>query len=311
MKGKLFASLPEPARRRFLSQASILLAAPMVTDAFRYAFWEEVGGAAFADDRLTGPLFFLEVNFRDQWDFGPALVAPGVAAAVGRSNDLAVLGNPIRINDNFYLSPDALALRDHADSVAIIETGEHCIGGIHHHEAGNAMRSPGRSYTRGPGRTDMATVDKRPGTGGNEELYSSSPTPAVLHNHATRQAAPSLRKGVLIRSWLRSGTHTFYHFEANLGDDARLERFYDRDTLLKAFAPPPSMQSANVLSEHSASLTSILKRLDARYLTDLQKAKKLPSHEASLGRVDFARAADSLDVRLSGGDLSAWSQGIP
>ncbi|MCA2961095.1 MAG: DUF1501 domain-containing protein [Silvanigrellales bacterium] len=311
MRGKFLESMPAPERRRFLQQASLLLAVPMVTEAFRFAFWEEIGGTAFAADRLTGPRYFLEVNFRDQWDFGPALVAPGVVDALGRSNDIAVLGKPTLAVNGLHISADALALREHADTVAILDACETNIGGIHHHEAANALRSPGRSDKGGPGRPDMAIVDTRPGTGGNEVLYSSSPTPALLHNHAARLADSSLRKGVLIRSSIRSGTHTFYHFEANLGQDARLERFYDRDTLLRAFEPPPGVPTTNLLTEHSATLTSIIRKIDARYLNELQKQARGPAHDASLGRIDFSNSSEVLDLRLSANELSQWRAGVP
>ena len=77
MKRTLLESLPPLERRRFLRNAGALLSLPLFSETFRYAFWEEAGGTALAQAKVSEPLFFLEVNFRDQWDFGTAFVAPG------------------------------------------------------------------------------------------------------------------------------------------------------------------------------------------------------------------------------------------
>ena len=98
-----------------------------------------------------------------------------------------------------FLTPLSLPLLPHVDTIAMIETCDLGIGEIHGHEASNPQRSPGRSGVPGPGRGDMGANEPVPYVPGNQLHYSSTPTPAALHDHfgssrstpASRTASPS------------------------------------------------------------------------------------------------------------------------
>ncbi len=311
MKNNIFNSMHPNERRQFLRQASTLLALPLFDASFRASFWDQIG-IAHGADTTAEPRYFLEVNFRDQWDFGGAFLAPGVAAAVGQSSNIAVFGTPVKATNDFFLTPEAAEIAPHLDSVAMMEIGENCIGTIHHHEAGNAMRSPGRSYNEGAGKKDMASTDKRPGgrSGGNEVLFSSSPTPAILHNAACRAANPNLRKGMIIRSSVRADTHTFYHFEGNLAD-AQPDRFFDRKTLLQSFTQPLMQSQNSILTAQSPAILNLIKRLDRRYFTEIERQTDQAVHENRLAKVNFAANMSTFNLKMTPEEMAQWSDSIP
>src|SRR5690606_25698654 len=111
--------------------------------------------------------YFLEINLRDQWDFGHVFTPPSLATYTnlrrgteGRkcalfTSDFTTAGN------GFYLTQDSLPLVPHLDDIAVCELFELTKGRIHGHEAANATRSPGRDYDSGAGR--MAMYEGEPG----------------------------------------------------------------------------------------------------------------------------------------------------
>jgi len=316
MKFDDFEKLNGVERREFLKILSGVLSLPVFAATTKFSIFEMLMGKAYAQAAVQGPKLFLEVNLRDQWDFGCLFVPPSVARSYENvKSQIALFDAPIQERNNFFVTPLAQELRPHLDDIAVMEIGE-CVlpdgQSIHGHEAGNPLRSPGRSKNTAAGKKDMATADKRPGTGGNEILYSSSPTPLVLHNYYNKTITPTLTNGVLMRSSIRVGTHTYYHFEADLAN-AQVDRFFDRDTLLNRFnsAPAPAL---GTLQKHGPAVAKLLKKIDPAYLSRVvasatsqaQHASKLNALETSLG----ASAPTSTNLTLSAAELNFWTNGI-
>lgn len=319
MKYQDLENMPPLERREFLKRMSLTLASPVFASSFKFTLLDMLFGQK-AHAVMARPINFLEVNYRDQWDFGSLFVPPSIAQNFENVRGrLAVFASPMAERNNFYLTPEAMELRPHLDSIAVIETGECVLPGnqsIHGHEAGNPLRSPGRTKTSGGGRIDMATVDRRPGgrTGGNEILYSSTPTPAVLHNFYQKTQNPNVRNGPLLRSSIRTNIHTFYHFEANLAN-AQLDRYFDKSIFLDAFQNtiqvPPIAQS--VLKRHGNVITSMLKKLDRRYLQRaLAENSKIDKHTVNIDELErlLTVEPDPIQVNLTTDELRFWQNGI-
>ena len=317
---KNFQKLGKQERRVFLKNLSLYLASPLIPLPLKYACNEWVGGNAYAQTQANNlPTFFLEVNFRDQWDFGTCFVPPSIAASYDNlsrdgNNGVALEARPESGGlGNFFLTPEGLPLKDHLSDIAVLELGELVIGGIHGHEASNCLRSPGRSGSQGAGRKDMASFDARPGgrVGGNEIHYSSSPTPAVLHNHQMKLLNAAANNGVLLRSSIRAGTHTFYHFEADL-ENAQLDRFYDRESFLRRF----NQVQANVnpiLTSHKDLILDMISRIDNNYLTNLESNHPTKSeHVGNLSEIkDKEDQKQTIDLALTPEETTFWTDGIP
>jgi len=301
-------------RREFLKFVTAFMALPIVSQRTREAIAEVILGSP-AHAQAAAPMNFLEVNFRDQWDFQCLFVPPGVAASYANvQNRLPPAGAPIQERRNFYVTPNAAELRPHLDDIAVIETGEVCVGNVHAHEAANPLRSPGRSYTQTAGKIDMSTVDKRPGgrADGNEVYYSSSPTPAILHNYYNKTTTPMLTNGVILRSTLRGDIHTYYHFEGNLAN-AQADRFFDKATFLNRFANttvPPVTSSAQ---KHGALVAQFVKRLDdahlQRALANAERAKQGAKADA-LGTLMTGVNPPPLPLALSAAEEQLWKTGV-
>ncbi|SMF57072.1 hypothetical protein [Pseudobacteriovorax antillogorgiicola] len=314
-KPSFFESMPPIERRSFIKNMSLLLGSAAVPSGVLSDALGLIGETAQAQS-AEKDILFLEVNFRDQWDFGHAFVSPSIAqsyANLSKDGDdgLALFSAPEKFG-NLYLTAESMPLREHADSVAVLETCELVIGGIHGHEASNATRSPGRSSQGGAGRKDMATVDKRPGgrVGGNEVHYSSSPTPAILHNYMSRQKNPQLANGVILRSSIRSNIHTYYHFEANLAN-AQMDRFFNRDSFLKFFADQ-SMPPSGIFGTYREGLMEILKKVDQGFAKDLQLAsQESQNHFKAIDLIAGKQATDLRQLQLSPDERSYWTDGIP
>lgn len=306
-------------RRDFLKLVSGFLSIPMINGGSKNALIEMlVGQEAYA--QALAPMNFLEVNLRDQWDLGSLFVPPSVAQNFANIRSrLALFDQPIQERNGFYLTPQAAELRPHLDDIAVMEIGECPLPGntsVHGHEAGNPLRSPGRSKTGGAGRFDMASVDKRPNNRaeGNEILYSSTPTPMVLHNYYQKSITPSIANAVLMRSTLRADVHTYYHYEAGL-TNAQPDRYFDKATFLSRLgtvAPPAPILSN--LQKHGALIARFLKRLDDSYLNRvLASATQKTQHGAktdSLGGLLASPVAAPTNLNLSAAELAYWRQGI-
>lgn len=305
-------------RREFLKQLTATLTLPVFAGSLKFTLLDMLlGSKAYA--QMAQPMNFLEVNFRDQWDFGSVFVAPSIARNYENiRSQTSIFEMPTAERNNFYLSPRAAELRPHLDNIAVIETCECVLPGnvsVHGHEAGNPIRSPGRTRDSGNGRIDMATVDRRPGgrEAGNEILYSSSPTPAVLHNYYSKTQNPNLRNGTLLRSSIRPDVHTYYHFEANLAN-AQLTRYFSKSTFLNAFQNLGTQPTnTTVLRRHGNVITSMLKKLDQRFLQrSLASSNKITSHNSSvdeLGRL-LTVQQEPISVELTAAELTAWQSNI-
>jgi len=260
-----------PSRRRgFLQAAATLIAAPLVPASVRHALYEELLGSAHAGGQMNAPTYFLELNLRDQFDFMHAFVPPGLATESNLitgagGNQCTLFHDQAALTQhpgNFYLTPDSIELAPHLDQIAVMELNELCIGAIHGHESVNAMRSPGRSKGRGAGK--MAVWNGEPGytEGGNDYFYSSTPTPASVHNLQQKLLTPEIRNGVAMK--FISRPHTICHFGA--GDAAaELDRFQSRDTLFQSF--PDTVEDLNLLAspQEAELLADAIQRVDTEF----------------------------------------------
>lgn len=305
-------------RREFLALVSTVLGLPFIDSEFAKKCQSLLLPQAHA--QTVNSINFLEVNFRDQWDFGHAILAPSLARNADslKSRDLAFYDQQsslIQGPNNLWLTRQGAPLQPHANDIAVMELGEPCIGSIHAHEAGNGMRSPGRSYTQRSGTKDMASVDKRPKVGGNEVLYSSSPTPAVLHNYFSKQQGQT-RNGIIFRSSIRENTHTFYHFEGNLAN-AQLDRFFNKDSFLRAFGNLPSQPpiTQSTLQKHGQKLGELLRYVDGNFFSRKPSvADGRTSHEAMLN--EWSRnfqvpQQQPVNVNLTQQEIPYWTQNVP
>ena len=98
------------------------------------------------------PTLFLELDLRIQIDLMHVMVPPSIARYPNRvvgvnGAELTMFAPQSELKEhpnNVFLTNDSLELAPHIDSVAMLDTGEAGIGGVHGLEAGNGMRSPGR-----------------------------------------------------------------------------------------------------------------------------------------------------------------------
>ncbi|MES3038867.1 MAG: DUF1501 domain-containing protein [Bdellovibrionota bacterium] len=323
MKFDDFEKLSPIERREFLKFLGGFLALPLIPSSTKAALIEVVLGPQAAAQSVAPAINFLEINFRDQWDFGHLFVPPSIAKNYANvKSGIALFDNPIAERNNFYVTPQAEELRPHLDSIAVMELGECVLPGntsVHGHEAGNPLRSPGRSQTQSGNKRDMATVDLRPGgrVAGNEILYSTTPTPAVLHNYYSKSVSPNLKNGVNLRSTVRSSIHTFYHFEGNL-NNAQVDRFFDQNTFLSNFktADGTAAPSTTLVQKNGAILAKLLKRVDEAYMKRVlsdpirqsQHSSKLTSLETKLGGI--AAPQPFAGVTLTAAEKSYWTSGI-
>lgn len=300
-------------RREFLKFVSAFIALPIVSEKTRNAIAEVIlGSPAYAQ---AAPTNFIEVCFRDQWDFQCLFVPPGVAQSYANvQNRLPPAGAPIQERRNFYVTPNAAELRPHLDDIAVMELGDVCVGNVHAHEAGNPLRSPGRTYNQTAGKIDMSTVDKRPGgrSDGNEVYYSSTPTPAILHNYYSKMQTPNLTNGVILRSTLRADIHTYYHFEANLAN-AQCDRFFDKQTFLDRFANTTVPPAASSSQKYGSLVASFVKRLDDAYLqralANAERAKQGANADA-LRTLFTGAPGQPISLTLSAAEEQTWKTGI-
>lgn len=311
-----------PLRRRgFLKLAGAMLGAPAIPAAVRFAVNEQLVGEAKAfgvEDSL--PTYFVEINLRDQWDFMHVFVPPGLATHTGlmrggSGDQCTLFYGPEQLSaqpNNVYLTPDSVALQPHLDNIAVVEQFEICTGAIHGHESVNAMRSPGRSKQTAPGKA--AVWENEPGFSeqGNDYYYSSTPTPASLHNLRQKQLDPGLRNGVTLKYISRS--HTICHYGAGQAD-AELTRIQSVDQLFQTF--PDTVEDLNILPtpEEAALLSSVMERVDERFFGRYGFAGSARTRHAS-NLTEAAGLWHTGEVKivsmpLDDAERAYWGEGVP
>ena len=308
-------------RRRFLKVLGAALATPAVAPAMKFAANDLLVGEAHAQQVAeNAPTYFMEINLRDQWDFGHVFASPGLATNVnlrrGPSGDRCALFHDssqyTRERRNFFLTPDSLELAPHLDTIAVCETFELSMGRIHGHEAGNATRSPGRGYNGGAGRMAMYEGEPVYSEQGNEPHFSSTPTPAALHNFYSKQIGSAGRNGVAFKGISRF--HTTFHFGAGL-PGAELDRMQSVQSLLDAF--PDKVEDLNVLPtpEEADAVARLLRRVDSRFFERHGfSASAKDRHEQNLVEVkNLLYSGDQrvISLPLTEEERNYWSAGVP
>ena len=306
------------SRRRFMKLLGAALAAPTIPAAIRYAVGDMVGSA----EAQEPPMNFIEINLRDQWDHGHLFVAPGLATYAnlkrGESGRMAAMfyqmADLAQRPNNVYLTPESMALDPHLDTIACIETCELSVGAIHGHEAANALRSPGRSYDQTGGKMPMFQNDPVSNfPQGVEEFYTTTPTPATLHNFWSKSKGNSPRNGIAFKGISRS-IHTAYHFAAGLAG-AELDRIQSKDALFEAF--PEQVQDLNILptAAEAETFRQILAKVDPKFLEKRHYGKgAIDSHTASLLEAEkllFSNSTKVVSLPLTPEEEMYWGEGVP
>lgn len=311
----------DPVRRRaFMKFAATVLTAPAIPAALRFAVNEQLFGEAkaFAGEANL-PTYFIEMNLRDQWDFGHVFVPPGIATSMasltrgGEGDALPFFFTADQITaagNNFYLSPNSTMLMPHLDNIAVVETNELCSGAIHGHEAVNPMRSPGKTKAQDPGK--QATWLGEPGFGeqGNDYWYSSTPTPATLHNYWQKQLTPDLANGITMK--FISRFHTICHFGAGL-PNSELTRIQSVDMLMQTF--PTSVEDLAIPTpEEAAAFASALKRADAGFFKRHgYGADARATHESRLAEAQgkWYHEPKIVSLPFTPDEVEYWQSGVP
>lgn len=312
-------------RRRFMQSVGAALGVPLfgggVAAGFRFAMNEELFGTAHAYSQADlVPTYFIEINLRDQWDFQHVFVPPGIATAQNLirgadgnkctlyygAEQLTAAGN------NFYLTPDSSALMPHLDSIAVCETNEICVGAIHGHEAVNAMRSPGRSKQQSGAKVPVWEQEPGFSEQGNDYFYSSTPTPACLHNYVQKQLDPTLRNGITMKYISRA--HTVCHF-AGTKHEGELTRLQSVQELFDTF--PDTVEDLNILPtpQEAEILTETLKRVDAGFFRRNGYVESARTrHEDNLGEASglwHSGESKLVSMPLTEEEVAYWSAGVP
>jgi len=317
---KPFIDTLHPLQRRgFMKLLGVALAIPGVPLAVRHAARAFALGEARAEDKP--PINFIEIDLRDQWDFGQVFVAPGLATAAnlkrGESGRMCALyygaeqltAIPER---RVYLTPLSLPLMPHLDTIAMIETCDLGIGEIHGHEASNPQRSPGRSGVPGPGRGDMSANEPVPYVPGNQLHYSSTPTPAALHNHWIKQQGLAVKNGIAFKGISRE--HTAYHYGAGL-DGSELDRKQTLAALYAAF--PDKVEDYNVVPspQQAEALVKVLSAVDDRFLARHKYETTASSqHLSNLGDLSpllYTGEPKLISLPLTPEEVLYWQTGVP
>ncbi len=317
----LIETLHPLQRRGFMKMLGIALAVPGVPLAVRQAARAFALGEAKAEDMGKPPINFIEIDLRDQWDFGQVFVAPGIATAAGLKRGesgrmCAMYYAPEQLTHvperNVYLTPLSLPLMPHLDTIAMIETCELGIGEIHGHEASNPQRSPGRSGVPGPGRGDMSANEPVPYVPGNQLHYSSTPTPAALHNHWIKQQGLAVKNGIAFKGVSRE--HTAYHYGAGL-DGSELDRKQTVAALMAAF--PDKVEDYNVVPspQQAEALVKVLSAVDDRFLgRHSYEVTATGQHLANLGELSpllYTGEPKLISLPLTPEEILYWQTGVP
>ena len=314
-----FEKMPLEQRRKFLKALGMALASPLVPIDLRVACNEILLGRAYAEAQAAlRPTYFIEVNLRDQWDFGHIMVAPGLATFPnlrrGTDSRVALYDDPNTLQrhpNNVFLTREGRHLAPHIDTVALVELCELSMGEVHGHEAGNAVRSPGRSYNAGPGRLPMWLLDPRGGRVSAEDHYSSTPTPAIIHNYCQRQLDSSTRTGIAYKGINRGISMACYHFAANL-NDAQIDRFQNTDSIVSAFrnVTPPS----TVMTQHAGLITELIRLADENFATRFGLGRNAEdNHKTQLNGLTgrLGSTPPIFNLQLTNEERAAWGTGVP
>ncbi len=320
MKKPRIAELAPCRRRDFMRYAATILAAPAVPAALRFAVNEQLFGEAKAFEAEGSlPTYFIEMNLRDQWDFGHVFVPPSIAANManmmrGGSGDALsfffTADQIVAAGNNFFLTPDSTMLMPHLDNIAVVEQNQLCEGAIHGHEAVNPMRSPGRTKSQDPGKN--ATWMNEPGfeEQGNDYWYSSTPTPACVHNYWQKQITPDLINGITMKYISRF--HTICHYGAGLAN-SELTRIQSVQMLYDTF--PATVESLPLASpEEAALLTNALKKADGGFFDRHGfSAVAKTAHDAALGEAEgrWYHTPKVIDLPFTAEEQTYWQTGVP
>lgn len=318
-ESKLIQDLTLYERRRVLKYISTLFASPMTVSLLPESVVGRLMGTAFAEElSASKALYFIEINFRDQWDFGHVFVPPSLASNPdlkrGMGVDTAAMfyrpEELTKCSNGVYLTPDSISLQKHVDTIAMIETCELPIGKTHGHEAACPMRSPGRIPNQKSGYLPMWELDFAGQESGNEFFYGATPTPAVLHNYFTKLQNKNVGNGIVFKGVSR--LQTAYHFAAQL-KGAQLDRFRNRDLLLSAFQGK-TPQSMSLSSRESAAVLKLLKSLDSRYFAEFgYKSSVQKEHDLRLDEAKrrFSSLSINPSLPLTQEEIAYWSEGVP
>jgi hypothetical protein len=320
------SSMHPTQRRRFLQLMGAALAAPAIPAALRFAFNEMAGGIKYAQAAEdTAGTIFLEFNYRDQVDLMHVFVPPSLATNPNLKR--GVNGEQVSMfyqqseltkspTTNHYLTPDSLELLPHVDNIAIFDTGEATIGNVHGHEGGNGMRSPGRLMDSGAsGKKAMYLIDapvEGANGAGSEKLYTTTPTPATLHNYYQKQLDSSLKNGFAFKGISRF-KHSVYHYGAEL-PGSELDRFKSKDSLFTAF-PAVAADASLVPSAAQADLlVRMMKSVDTRLFTRRYSDNAKANHLAQLDETRNLLHVDNpkvVSVPLDEMEAKYWGDGVP
>jgi hypothetical protein len=258
----------------------------------------------------------IELCMRDQVDFGHVMVAPGLARDTnlrrGENGRRAALffsqAQLTEARPNCFLTPQSIGLRPHLDTVAMVELGELTYGPVHGHEAGNPLRSPGRTRQSGAGRMPMWNGE--PGqSNGEGATYSSTPTIVALHNAWQKQQHPGTRNGVILKGTNRA--HAIYHFGGNV-PGAEPDRFQSVDALLRAF--PSMTQDSNLIKSQAEAdvLAARMLQRDRRVLE--RRGIDVTNHETQVREAKallYRGAPRVFSLALTAQERAEWSAGVP
>jgi hypothetical protein len=310
-------------RRGFLKLLGFALGASTVPAAVRFAANEIVGGTKYAHAQAAAEgTLFLEFNFRDQVDLMHVFVPPSLAQKtslvrgdVGKQTSLFYQMNELKQSPavpTLYMTPDSEELLPHVEDIAIIDAGEAGIGGVHGHEGGNGLRSPGRVMDGGAsGKMPMWLADGAHAAG-SEELYTTTPTPAVLHNYYQKQLDPTLKNGFAFKGISRY-KHSVYHFAAGL-PGAEIQRIKSKEELFQAF--PAVAQDASLVptAQQADLLVRMMKGIDTRLFNRRYSPDALTNHLAELDesrKLLHVANPKIVAVPLTPEEETLWKTGVP
>ena len=313
-------------RRRFLKLMGAALAVPAMPAVFRYAFNELAGGEKFANAAAASEgTIFLEFNYRDQVDLMHVFVPPSIAQYTGSKRGVngeqlslfhdssALIKSP---TTNHYLTPDSAELLPHVDNIAVVDTGEATIGNVHGHEGGNGMRSPGRVMDGGAsGKKAMYLIDapvEGANGAGSEKLYTTTPTPATLHNYYQKSIDATLKNGFTFKGISRF-KHSVYHYGAEL-PGAELDRYKSKDSLFSAFPAVAADASLVPTAGQAELLVRMMKSVDTRLFKRRYSEAALANHIAQLDETRHLLHIDNpkvVTVPLTTDEAAYWGKDVP
>ena len=308
-------------RRRFLKLMGFALGGVGVPAALRFAFSDLALGVKEAQAQAANEgTIFLEYNFRDQVDLMHVFVPPGIATYQNlmrgvNGAETALFYGPAeikKVSETQYLTPDSLELEPHIADIAIIDTGEAAIGGVHGHEAGNGIRSPGRLMDGGAsGKMPMWLADGEHAAG-SEELYTTTPTPSTIHNYYQKTLNPGMHNGYAFKGISRA-KHSVYHFKASL-PDGELDRIKSKEDLVATFPAVVADASMIPSAGEAELLVTMLKQADTRLFNRRYAAEAGVSHLQQLSQSRQILHIDNptvVNVPLTEEETLVWKTGIP